>query len=216
MKTGLLITAYNRPEYLEKGLESVAKVPFNGDLEILIIDDHSTDKRTGQLIDLFIQMWPEVKKIRMIRNQGIKECLRTGFNFLFASGCQNVINLDGDAIVKPEFLEVLTNLKARFPDAIVSGFNTQTTDPKTGKVRHRTIGEFDVYCLKESIGGINMVINEAQYKTFLLPAFKGQNHWDWNLCKIVKSFVVSKPSVVQHIGIEKGSNLNNPDVAFDF
>ena len=214
MKTGLLITAFNRPEYLEKCLRSVSMIPNNGSLEILIIDDCSTDKRTIELIDSFVNTW--VKKIRMSKNQGIKNALRTGFNFLFASGCQTVINLDGDAIVKPEFLEVLTTLKARFPDTIVSGFNTQTTDPKTGKVRHRTIGEFDGYCLKESIGGINMVINEAQYKAFLLPALKGQNHWDWNLCKMVKSFVVSKPSVVQHIGIEKGSNLNNPDVAFDF
>ena len=216
MKTGLLITAYNRPEYLEQCLESVWKCPLNLELEVLIIDDCSTDKRTVDLIDSYCKVLTSVKKMRMTKNQGIKNALQVGFNYLFSNGCGLVINLDGDAIVKPQFLKVLTDLKKAYPFHIVSGFNTQTVDLKTKKLRHRTLTIFEDHCIKESIGGINMVINKNDYLTKVLPSLNRPGHWDWNVCALVKEFIVSTPSVVQHIGIEKGTNLNNPDIAFDF
>jgi glycosyltransferase involved in cell wall biosynthesis len=216
MKTGLLITTFNRPDYLSQCLESVSNIGFSGELEILIVDDASTDKETIELINSFCEKWPSVRKMFLPKNKGIANALRIGFNYLFASGCHIVINLDADAIVKPEFVDVLTNLKFWYPFHIISGFNTQTIDLKTAKVRHRTIAVYDGHCTKESIGGINMLIDEKQYKTIVLPALKLPGHWDWNVCKMVKEFIVSTPSVVQHIGIEKGINMNNPDVAFDF
>jgi len=218
MRTGLLITTFNRPEYLSECLDSVLNIEqFEGDeLWILIVDDGSTDLITHSLIDEFRMPHAEVRKMRLPQNKGTSHALRIGFNYLFASGCQNVINLDADAIVKPEFIEVLTRLKSLYPTRIISGFNTQSIDPKTGSVRHKTISKFGDHCLKKSIGGINMLIDEKQYKTIVLPALKTPGHWDWNVCKRTQGFIVSTPSVVQHIGIAKGINMNNPDVAFDF
>jgi len=218
MKTGLLITTFNRPEYLSECLDSVRNiVQFEGDeLLVLIVDDCSTDPETLSLIADFQMPYAEVRKMRLPQNKGISHALRIGFNYLFASGCQNVINLDADAIVKPEFIEVLTRLKSLYPNRIISGFNTQSVDPKTGLVRHKTVSKFGDHCLKKSIGGINILIGEKQYKTIVLPALKTPGHWDWNVCKRTEGFIVSTPSVVQHIGIAKGINMNNPDVAFDF
>lgn len=216
MRIGLLITTFNRPEYLTHCLESVSKIEFDSDLTVLVIDDNSSDSKTLELIDQFQSDKFEIRKMYLPKNKGIANALRIGFNYLFASGCELVTNLDGDAIVKPEFLSVLTALKSRFPDCIVSGFNTQSADPKTGIIRHQTIGQFQDYCLKQTVGGINMMISDVQYKAFVLPALLQTGHWDWNVCKRVKSFIVSTPSVVQHIGIGQGMNLNNPDIAFDF
>jgi len=218
MKAGLLITTFNRPEYLSECLDSVRNiVQFEGDeLLILIVDDASTDPETLSLIADFQVPYAEVRKMRLPQNKGISHALRIGFNYLFALGCQNVINLDADAIVKPEFIEVLTRLKSLYPNYIISGFNTQSVDPKTGCVRHKTVSSFGDNCLKKSIGGINMLIDEKQYKTIVLAALKMPGHWDWNVCKRTDGFIVSTPSVVQHIGIAKGINMNNPDVAFDF
>jgi glycosyltransferase involved in cell wall biosynthesis len=216
MKTGLLITAYNRPEYLKQCLESVSKIGYFGELVILIIDDCSQSKETIQLIKAFQFSDAEVNKMYLTKNQGIKNALQIGFNYLFSKNCDLVFNLDGDAIVKPQFLKVLTDLKQAYPFHIVSGFNTQTIDLKTKKLRHRTLNAFSDHCIKESIGGINMVINKNDYLKKVLPSLKRPGHWDWNVCALVKEFVVSTPSVVQHIGIEKGTNLNNPDIAFDF
>jgi len=218
MRTGLLITTFNRPEYLSECLDSVSKIlQFEGDeLWILIVDDSSTDPETLRLTAYFQMPHVEVRKMRFFQNKGISHALRIGFNYLFSCGCQNVLNLDADAIVKPEFIEVLTRLKSMYPFHIISGFNTQSVDPKTGAIRHKTVSKFGDHCLKKSIGGINMLIDEKQYKTIVLPALKTPGHWDWNVCKRTEGFIVSTPSVVQHIGIAKGINMNNPDVAFDF
>jgi hypothetical protein len=61
-----------------------------------------------------------------------------------------------------------------------------------------------------------MVLNKFDYLNKVLPSLKRSGHWDWNVCGLVNEFIVSTPSVVQHIGIDKGSNMNNPDIAFDF
>ena len=42
----------------------------------------------------------------------------------FALGYDIVINLDADAIVKPNLISRLVELKTRFPKFIVSGFNS--------------------------------------------------------------------------------------------
>ena len=216
MKTGLLITTFNRAVYLADCLESIRNIDVQNELAILIVDDKSTDPETIALVEGFHFEKADVRKMFLTKNQGISHALRTGFNYLFSCGCDVVINLDADAIVKPEFLTVLLNLKTLYPLHIVSGFNTQTVDPKTGKIRHRTISTYSDHCKKISVGGINMVLDEMLYKSIVLPALKKPSHWDWNVCASVKEFIVSTPSVVQHIGLEKGIHKNNPDIAFDF
>jgi glycosyltransferase involved in cell wall biosynthesis len=216
MKTGLLITAYNRTEYLKQCLESVSKINYFGELSILIIDDYSQSRETIDLIRSFEMQDTEIHKIFLTRNQGIKNVLRFGLNYLFSKECELVINLDADAIVKNDFIEVLKTLKKAYPSHIISGFNTQTIDLKTKKIRHKILKTFPDHCIKKSIGGINMVLNKFDYLNKVLPSLKRSGHWDWNVCELVYEFIVSTPSVVQHIGIDKGSNMNNPDIAFDF
>ena len=216
MKTGLLIPSFNRPEYLEQCLDSLSKVEPLADLTVILLDDGSTNHLTHELIQNFKLNWAKVDKLFLRKNQGIKHSLRIGFNYLFSSDCDICINLDSDAIVKPQFLKVLKDLKTRFPDSIVSGFNTLTTDPRTKKVRHPIAVQNEDHCIKQSIGGINMVLNRANYTEWVLPSLIAPGHWDWNVCRKTMKFIVSTPSIVQHIGIEKGINLNNPDTAFDF
>jgi glycosyltransferase involved in cell wall biosynthesis len=216
MKVGLLITTFNRPEYLAHCLYSIKEIDVKDELIILIVDDKSTNQETIEMIQDFHFEKATVRKMYLTKNQGISHSLRTGFNYLFSCDCDIVINLDADTIVKQEFLTRLIYLKKQFPEHIVSGFNTQTVDPKTAKIRHRTISQHEGYCIKSSIGGINMVIDVVQYTEKILPALKSPNHWDWNVCSLVKQFIVSTPSLVQHIGLETGIHKNNPDVAFDF
>ncbi len=210
MKVGLLIPVFNRPEYLRHCIESISRIRTEYQIELLFANDCSTDKDAILLISGLTNC------INLMKNKGVSNALRLGFNVLFAKGCDIIINLDSDAIVKPNAIEVLIDLKKRFPNKIISGFNTLTTDPKTKLPRHPILRQFDNHCIKKSIGGINMVITEDEYLEIVLPALKKPGHWDWNVCSVVKEFVVSTPSVVQHIGIDKGMNLNNPDTAFDF
>jgi hypothetical protein len=81
----------------------------------------------------------------------------------------------------------------RFPDAIVTGFNTLT---------HKIKAISADYCLKDSIGGINVLFGRHLFP--LIEPCLSAMEWDWKLCTVMqeagKQFVVSRPSVVQHLG----------------
>ena len=52
MKFSIIVAAYNVADYLEECVESLANQNFpNAEYEVLIVDDGSTDGRTGMLCD---------------------------------------------------------------------------------------------------------------------------------------------------------------------
>lgn len=216
MKVGIVIPVYNRFNYVSKCLESLNKVETSEDVSIYIINDGSTDENIDVLLNSFNPNWAKVKILKVPINRGISNAIQVGLLRLKYDGCNMFINLDSDAIVKPNFIDVLLDLKLRFKNNIVSGFNTQSADLKTGEIRHKIIKEESDYVIKSTIGGINMVFTSDQCLSLILPALKTPGHWDWNVCKKHKNFIVSKPSVIQHIGINEGKHMDNPDIAYDF
>ena len=136
--------------------------------------------------------------------------------------CDVVMNLDSDAIIKKNGIETLLHLHSRFSHTIVSGFNTLVPDAGTKKPRHPIVSEHKDYFTKKSIGGINMLMNKEMYLKYIEPELNRYN-WDWRVCqrmqKDKKLFIVSNPSVVQHLGIKSaigGIHNINPDIAHDF
>lgn len=219
MKTSLIICCYNRPQYLSRCFESLQRADLSGLYEILVIDDHSTDPEIKRLINDFKVDGTQVTVIRKGKNQGIKHSLLIGYMIAFEHS-DIVINLDGDAIVRRDFVSVLLGLKNKFPTNIVSGFNT------TVKNRNPIIKEHDTYFEKKYASGINMVINKDEYENYILPAISMPvgNH-DFEASKLHladgKSVIVSKPSICQHIGLRSSmghgaSEAEPPDVADDF
>lgn len=219
MKVALIITIFNRPQYLKKCLDSIRRADLSQIDTVLIVDDCSTDKETIQLINDF-RLDGRVNLIVAFskENKSIKGSLRFGFDLLFNSH-EICINLDGDAIVRIDFVEKLLDLKEVFPSNIVCGFNT------TVKNRNPIISEHDNYFEKKYASGINMVINKEQYDKYVLPGLLTPHNWDFEASKLHeadgKSVIVCKPSVVQHIGIEESSMghisvIEPPDVATDF
>ena len=103
---------------------------------------------------------------------------------------------------------------------IVSGFNCIKS------CNHYIKKSYSKFNLKNTIGGINMFFNQKTYKNVLLPVLshgRPNMGWDWEVCKKAKynncPIVVSKPSVIQHIGMS-GLNSNTKrrryDIAEDF
>lgn len=212
---GLVITTFNRPEYLIKTLESVSQA-IQPDM-LLISDDCSTDYRTIDLISKY-------KVIRTLRNSSIRYSLMQGIGYLFNNGCDIVINLDSDCIVKKDFIEKLIALSEKFPDQIISGFNTLTKN-RLGVTRHPIIEQGDGYVIKKSIGGINMLMTKSTFNIIIKPALieaqRTKDHWDKIACRISqeqgKDIIVCSPSVIQHIGINSAmGHRDNPDIAHDF
>lgn len=227
MKVGLLIATYNRPQYLRQCLESIKRADIPVGTDILIIDDYSTDPETIKIIRDF-----EIKDRVMLNyvkgeNRSIKDSIMIGSEILFNTGCTYIINLDGDAIVSPDFISRLLKLKIEFDGHIVTGFNCRTKN-RNGSERHVVINEGEGWNMKKSVGGINMVYDEMLYRKWIYPAIleclATPGNWDHRTCLRAeadgKSIVCAVPSVVQHIGIESSMGHSAggepPDVADDF
>jgi glycosyltransferase involved in cell wall biosynthesis len=207
MKVGLVITTFNRPNEFAKCIESLKESTLPD--EVLIVDDGSSDPETIDLINTC-----GFDAYQHPFNYGVHASLIYGFLKLFKT-CDVVMNLDADAIVAPNYLEVLMNLHYMFPNYIVSGFNTITAN------RHHIISQHKGYCLKKSIGGINMLMTKDTYLKYLHVNLKNGYGWDWGVCGLVAQrkipFVVSTPSVIDHIGFESTLGHNtNIDKAVDF
>lgn len=217
--TSLIVCTYNRPAYLKQCFDSLRRSDLSQIDKLLVVDDHSTDRETIQLINEFEIDGVDVVKIRKGKNKGIKDSLAIGYLIAFEHS-NLAINLDGDAIVRHDFVSVLLGLKEQFPDNIVSGFNT------TVKNRNPIIEEHPTYFKKKYASGINMVINKDQYEDYLLPALSMPiGNFDFEASKLHmadgKAVIVSNPSCCQHIGIEISamghiSASEPPDVAEDF
>lgn len=219
MKTALIIPIFNRPEYVAQCFDSLKKADLK-DTSVILIDDGSTDKRTKQLIAEFNINGVPILKYEQA-NAGVKEALLFGFRLARQYfNPEYYINLDSDAIVKPDFIQKLVDLKKRFPENIVSGFNSMTKN-RDGSERHIVIKDEEDHCFKKSIGGINMVFNEAQI-TSVYTKLQLAGNWDHELSKEMEAdgfpMICLKPSVVQHIGARSsmGHNHDKPDIAEDF
>ena len=219
MKLGIVIPAYNRPDYLRRCLDSLKGARVPDGTEIVLIDDCSSDTETIQLCNSFSLG----TTIRNEKNSGVCFSIKTSIEKLISSGCDMLMNLDSDGIVRPDFIERILALKERFPHRIVTGFNCLTKN-RNGSERHPIIEWGEGWNRKKSVGGLNMCFDLKQYNEWILPALeKGMKrlcNWDAEACINSGGAVCTVPSVVQHIGIKSsmGHSVNGepPDVAVDF
>lgn len=226
MNVGLIISSYNRPNYLKQCLDSIRRADLTQIDTVMVIDDCSGNQETIQLINDFELDGVDVVKAFSKENRSIKGSLLYGCDLLFNS-CDIVINLDGDAIVAKSFVNVLMSLKDRFQENIITGFCCFTKN-KDGSERHSVLKMADDYTERKSVGGINMLFDVRQYNNWMRPALLKsieQNlNWDDHTCRASfadgKRIITSRPSVVQHIGFDSsmghsaGGEL--PDEASDF
>lgn len=226
MKLGLIIAAFNRPEYLRQCLASVKAADLSQVQTVLIVDDKSSDPETIQLINDFELEGVELIKAFSKENRSIKGSLLFGLDLLFQS-CDIVTNLDGDAIVRKDFISVLLQQKEDYPDHLITGFNCLTKN-KDGSVRHKILGEGERCNWKISVGGINLLYDTRQYEKWVRPTLvkclEHGGNWDDHTCRASfasgKFIICCVPSVVQHIGIESAMGHSAggepPDVSTDF
>lgn len=224
MKTTLLITTFNRPQYLKRCLASVKRA---GITDVLIVDDCSNNPETKQLVAF--GGYPSIFKNE---RKGICDSILMGVDFLFDHGYDIVINLDADAIIRNDYLDRMLELHAAFPNDIITGFHS-TTKNADGSERHRILGVNRAvekfgnarrnnvpFLLKESVGGINMLWTKqtwTQMKPVIENAQKHRLNWDHEVSKAAGGIICAYPSLVEHIGIESAmGHTGIPDVAEGF
>lgn len=216
MKVGLVIPVYNRPDYVRQCFDSLRKLTVQPRFTF-IVDDCSTDADTMKLCNAMAKE-KGAQLIRHTSNNGVRQSVQDGIEQAIKYGCDIIINLDSDAVVKPDFIERLLHAKQNCKN-IVSGFNCVT---KVNPVLNSIDIAGQPCVLKPHCNGINMCFDATQYKKYIRPALLKEGNWDYNVslaCMAVNlPFVVTVPSVVQHIGIvsSMGHNHQEPDRAQDY
>jgi len=133
MKFSLVIPAFNEEGNVGKLVEEAFNViPANILGEIIVIDDHSTDKTADEMIALKSKQ----KKLRLIKhrtNAGQSTALRTG---ILAAKFDVIAQLDGDGQNDPADFEAMIKLLGKPGSdgpALVGGVRTKRKD--TGSKR---------------------------------------------------------------------------------
>jgi len=196
---GIVITIYNRPEYLFHCFESLKNADLSNCI-LVIIDDFSQDKKTIELIEQFSIPSVEVIKHRMAARVGVRVCIRQGIDMVFHK-CDHLMVLDGDTMVRKDFVEKIMRLPQ---NGISTGFHS-TVNNRDGSVRHPIIFEIEQFYLKKIIGGVNMAFSKDIYLKYVEPALLLPGNWDTNACHKLaadgKRIYSLKESVIQHLGI---------------
>lgn len=219
MKTGLVITTYNRPEDLKRTLDSLADSIFPPEFEVYIVDDCSDIMETWNLVQSFNIPNVKITKTRNVKRYSMFHGLKIGFEYFYNNGFEVLLNLDSDTLVKRHWLMVLLKLHKLFSDHIISGFNT---------LNHPIMESFPAYHTKKDIGGINMLFGRNLFS--LISPCLMSDYWDWKIVEayiggshktsrqISKPFIVTRPSVIQHIATSSvaGHYPTHPDRAEDW
>jgi GT2 family glycosyltransferase len=214
-KIGLVITIKDRYEYTRQTFIDLMKTDFPCSVLLVLVDDGSGEE-TERLISNFPFPYNDKFKpvcIRNLFNMGVALSLKEGWDYCVNEGCEILCNLDNDVRLKPEWLKTLIDLHAQYPEKVITGFNANNPN-------HKVKYEADHFVCKSSIGGINMLFTKEVYKH--IRVFLLDNSWDWEISKhfqlLRMGFIVSKPSVVQHIGKIgiHSSEADHVDIAEDF
>lgn len=224
MKICIIICVFERPDELYFCLESIKRTTDTREMSIVMIDDASKNPQTKALFDSFFISGVPICKIRNDVNSRVAVNLKKGFGKAFSMGAELGVVLDSDAIVKPDWLEKIKDLKRRFPEKVISGFNSLTKG-ENGKERHPVYVESGDYCIKKSVGGINVAADFELYRKYvnvgLDNSIRTRSHWDTVMCQVINSeggsIAVTTPSVVEHISrVSTLGHNTNPDRSSDW
>ena len=101
-KVSIIIPVYNTEKYLKKCIDSILKQTYNN-IEILIVDDGSTDK-SAQICDTYINS--DNVKVVHTKHQGTSFARNIGLDMVTSN---YVCFIDSDDYVENDFIEILYN-----------------------------------------------------------------------------------------------------------
>jgi cellulose synthase/poly-beta-1,6-N-acetylglucosamine synthase-like glycosyltransferase len=121
----VIVAARNEEQNILRCLESLDKLEYpEGKLEIVIVDDKSTD-RTGELVEQFIEGKPRFKKIISAEEFGsLKGKTNALANAIAITKGEVILTTDADCAVPPSWVKAIASYYTK-DVAIVNGFTHQ-------------------------------------------------------------------------------------------
>ena len=137
MLFSIVVPVYNVEAYLDECIQSILSQieTIKNDLEVLLIDDGSTD-RSGEVCDYYNEKFPDIVKVFHKKNEGLLATRRYGFKK--ATG-DYIVNCDSDDLLENGMLDAVRNVivKYNYPDIILINYNTY--DGKTKRIAFENI-----------------------------------------------------------------------------
>lgn len=78
-KLSIVIPAYNVEMYIERCINSILDQQYENEIEIIVVDDGSTDS-TGVILGKYKQQYPDIFNIISQNNKGVVSARNVGFN----------------------------------------------------------------------------------------------------------------------------------------
>lgn len=145
MLFSIVVPVYNVADYLEKCVDSILANDCT-DSEILLIDDGSTDGKSGALCDTLAARAPELIRVIHQENQGLGGARNTGI--AEAKGTY-LFFIDSDDYIAPDSLSVFREAIAKQP-ADVYSFHATIDNGEGGLTPFELSEQYDgAFCLKE-------------------------------------------------------------------
>ena len=114
----VIIPAYNIADFVGRCINSVCAQSYS-ELEIIIIDDGSTD-RTPEILDEFESRDSRIKVVHK-KNEGVSVARNTGINLSLG---EYIFFFDGDDFLETDTVETMVNLaKHTGSDAVIYGYH---------------------------------------------------------------------------------------------
>lgn len=145
-KASIIIPVYNKEKYLKETLKSVDKQTVK-DLEIIIVDDKSTDCSMDIITDFKSSTEKQVKVIQNDKNMGVSYSRNIGIE---ESKSDYITFLDADDLLNKNFIKVMLTKMKKYPDLdFVRGrLNTLYDTDDIDDVEHRIVSSDDLVNLE--------------------------------------------------------------------
>lgn len=115
----IVVPTYNAEKYLKDNLDSFCIPELLSDLEVLVINDGSTD-RSADIVEEYVRRYPDTYKLITKKNGGHGSGINTGI--LNATGKYfKVVDAD-DWVEKEPFMSLVETLRSSKSDIVASGF----------------------------------------------------------------------------------------------
>lgn len=170
MSISVCIPTYNQGKYIEQCVRSVIAQSVKPD-EIIVSDDCSTDNTNSILNKLQIEI-PILKVVRQNQNLGMVK--NTNYCLQLAQS-EIIVKLDSDDYLLPKYIETLSGLLYKYPEAGYAHGAVQEVDNNNnrGKIRNlfrRTGFQSSEDSLKSSCKGYQVAANIIMFKKSALDA----------------------------------------------
>ncbi len=103
MKFSILVPVYNVEKYLEQCVESLLNQTYNGEYEIILADDGSTDS-SGGICDRYAENYPQKVRVIHKKNEGLVSARQAG---IVAASGEFSLFVDSDDFVEDNLLETI-------------------------------------------------------------------------------------------------------------